>query len=262
MSALNIWTEIGAELTKEQQEQLNIYEKLSEQFSLLPIRTGFRYPKEKGWGKYCVEKRPFRREDFIETLINGVITVLNAGVATGPASGVIVLDIDDQEAFEKYYEDNRIELLLPDTFTVFSGGKSVHYYYAYPQDSRVYGRKSFGGFDIFGTGGQIFAPGSIHHRTGLPYTILRDIEIAEAPESLLDLARITGGNKRASQTIKPLELTPEQVEFNSILNGEGPVSFTEIAGKMLVMGFSFSAVVAVLEADFLNRSQRRLDGKA
>jgi hypothetical protein len=262
MSVLSI-TEIGAELTKEQQEeQLNIYEKLSEQFSLLPIRTGFRYPKEKGWGKYCVEKRPFRREDFIETLPNGKITVLNAGVATGPASGVIVLDIDDQEAFEKYCEDNCIELHLPDTFTVFSGGKSVHYYYAYPQDGREYGRKSFGGFDIFGTGGQIFAPGSIHHRTSLPYTILRDIEIAEAPGSLLDLARITGGNKRASQTVKPLELTPEQVEFDSILNDEGPVSFTEIAGKMLVMGFSFSAVVAVLEAGFLNRSQRRLDGKA
>jgi hypothetical protein len=54
-------------------------------FSLIPLNG--KIPTEKGWQKWCVLKRPFKANDFKGR---------NAGIACGPASKLLVLDIDNR----------------------------------------------------------------------------------------------------------------------------------------------------------------------
>jgi putative DNA primase/helicase len=153
-----------------------LFRKLSEQFSL--IRLKGKVPIEKGWEKYCELKRSFNEIGFQPGD--------NAGIACGPASGLIVLDVDSWPKFEE--SGRKIE----PSFSVKTGGKGTHFYFRYPTNGTVYenrARKSEG-FDIRALGGQVVAPGSIHPDTGKPYRIvdLIDTPIAAAPQWLLDLA--------------------------------------------------------------------------
>ena len=76
--------------------RLDIFEFLSASFSLIPLVGGFpapgqpsrefKRPTESNWQQWCEQKRPFNRKDFAPE---------RAGVACGPASGVLVLDVDD-----------------------------------------------------------------------------------------------------------------------------------------------------------------------
>ena len=241
------------DLTEEQKDQLNIYEQLSQPFSVIPVYKENKIPIGKGWSRNCLEKRVFKEEDFIKRFPNGNVTVLNAGVATGPASGVLVLDIDGQEEFENYCADNGIDLPLPDTFTVASGGKSLHFYYAYPQDGRRYGTRNFEGiFDILGFGAHAMAPGSIHPETKMPYTIKRAISVAEAPSWLLDLALQSNENK-SNKPVKPADSSSVTAESDLISQGQRNVTLTKLAGKMRAAGMTYDGILAALEKENENR---------
>jgi putative DNA primase/helicase len=243
----------NVDLTEEQQEQLSMYNDLSQQFSVIPVYKETKIPIGEGWPRHCLEKRVFNEQDFIKRFPNGNITVLNAGVATGPASGVIVLDIDGQEEFENYCADNGIDLPLQDTFTVASGGKSLHYYYAYPQDGRKYGTRNFEGiFDILGIGAHAMAPGSIHPETKRPYTIKKDTQIAEAPTWLLDLA-LESKEKMPSQPANPADPNSVPAESDLISQGQRNVTLTKLAGKMRAAGMSYEGILAALEKENANR---------
>lgn len=145
-------------------------------FSLILLNG--KVPIEKGWQRYCTEKGFLPLDS-----LNGH----NVGIACGPASRCIVLDIDDLEAFPATCEKNGWR--VPETYTVETGSGKPHYYFRYPQDGRDYGNKACAsmGFDIRGKGGQVVAPGSIHPDTGKRYKVVRDIPMAPAPPWLLDL---------------------------------------------------------------------------
>ena len=159
-----------------------LWKRLSENFSLIPLNG--KIPIEKDWPKFCVEKRIYRFRNFRGK---------NAGVACGPASGVIVVDEDLTEKFKAICKENNWD--LPETFTV-STGSGVHYYYKYPENGNEYGCRSIKApndpkqtiFDIKGMGGQVVAPGSIHPDTGKTYEIIKNIDIAPAPERVRKLA--------------------------------------------------------------------------
>lgn len=85
------------ELTFDERGQLENWEQLSESYSLIPLRPGSKIPVEERWERYCHTKRPFRRGDFIGK---------NAGIACGPASGLLVLDIDHLKMFREFLEQN------------------------------------------------------------------------------------------------------------------------------------------------------------
>ena len=127
--------------------KFELWRSLSEKFSLIPLNG--KAPVEKDWTKWCVDKRPYRFRNF---------RVRNAGVACGPASGVIVVDEDHKEKFKAICAENNWD--LPETFTV-STGSGKHYYYKYPQNGNEYGCRSFKDkedpkytiFDIKGLGG-------------------------------------------------------------------------------------------------------------
>ena len=146
------------------------------------IRLAGKVPPDVGWQKACT-----KREEYDHKRFNG----FNAGIACGPASGVIVWDIDDLEKVSAYLESNGFD--VPATFTVVTGrdaGGAIHKYYEYPDDGRKYGcasQKSHG-FDIKGYGGQVVCPGSVHPDSHRRYKVLFDIPIAPAPKWLIDLA--------------------------------------------------------------------------
>ncbi len=136
-------------------------------------------PTEKNWTEWCEERRP----------LSAIRYQWSLGIATGPASGVIVLDIDNLTKFKK------LGLDVPKTFSVRTGSGGEHHFYIYPNDGQKYGNRSYangtGIFDVRGIGGQVVAPGSVHIATGNMYEIIDDTDIAEAPQWLLDYS-LTG----------------------------------------------------------------------
>lgn len=163
---------------------LDLFERQAKSWSVIPLVKGQKRPQETGWERHCKTQRPFRRADFRDR---------NAGIACGPASGVLVLDVDDMDAFSMLAEARRLS--LPDTYTVRTGKGRPHFYYQYPDDGREYGNLSIKHplrpkhtvFDMRGMGGQVVAAGSIHPDTGKPYVIERHIAVAPAPAWILKL---------------------------------------------------------------------------
>ena len=110
--------------------RLDIFEFLSQTFSIIPLRGGFptpgqdsspfKAPLEKGWQKWCLEKRPFNRTDFKPE---------RAGIACGPASGLLVLDIDDLDRFWEWMYLHAIKKNLPETMVIQTGGLGERYHY-------------------------------------------------------------------------------------------------------------------------------------
>jgi archaellum biogenesis ATPase FlaH len=168
--------------------RLDILEFLSASFSLIPLvggfpvsgqdTRGFKRPIESNWQQWCERKRTFDRKDFAPE---------RAGVACGPASGVLVLDVDDMGKFREWLAANVGEE-LPATLKVKTGGtgERYHFYFQYPDDGQRYPNRSVKGvFDIRGVGGQVLCPGSLHPETGKPYVIVDSPEnLAPAPNWL------------------------------------------------------------------------------
>jgi Bifunctional DNA primase/polymerase, N-terminal/Family of unknown function (DUF5906) len=151
-------------------------------FSLIPLRGLTKKPRKKVWQQHCTTAREFNQDDFQDC---------NAGVCCGPASGVLVLDIDDPLAFDMLVMDHGWS--MPKTYTVRTGSGMKHLYFQYPKDGTEYGNRSFKHpvypkhtvFDIRGTGGQVVAAGSIHPDTGQPYEVETDVDPAPIPDWLM-----------------------------------------------------------------------------
>ena len=174
---------------------------LSKHYSL--IRLNGKKPVENGWPKHCFTKRVYNEADFPEGS--------NVGIACGPASGLLVLDVDNIEAFSAAKENNKWE--LPETKKIRTGSGGIHYYFKYPKDGERYANRTRQqlGFDIRGEGGVVVAPGSIHPDTGKEYKVEIDVPEAPAPEWLLELAKKDSG--LAKETTESLE-GPEPTEID------------------------------------------------
>lgn len=91
------------------------------------------------------------------------------GIATGPTSGIFVVDVDDLDALHELQEQHGH---LPDTLTNLTGSGGMHLIYRHPPGIEIRndaGRRLAPGIDIRGDGGQIVAPPTIHPN-GTPYT--------------------------------------------------------------------------------------------
>lgn len=114
----------------------------------------------------------------------------NVGIATGPASGFWVLDIDPDHG-----GDARLDELvnthgaLPITRVHLTGSGGVHFLFAMPDDFAVTNSRGRlpKGIDVRGAGGQIVAPPSVSDKGA--YTVRAERPIAAAPAWLLDLIR-------------------------------------------------------------------------
>jgi len=227
--------------------RLDIFEFLAQSFSMIPLLGGFpasgqqardfKRPLEANWNQWCETKRPFNRADFAPE---------RAGVACGPASGVLVLDVDDIEKFWEWLALNDVKEKLPATLTVKTGGEGerYHFYFLYPDDGQRYGCRSVKGvFDIRGVGGQVLCPGSLHPETRKPYTLQGEtFDLALAPDWLRQytLTKTTkpaspGAESPTPENTKDTPMTPDTPPLLPIMTDPAaPVPSTPVLAALPV----------------------------
>jgi uncharacterized protein YdaU (DUF1376 family) len=110
----------------------------------------------------------------------------NIGIATGPGSGIFVLDIDGEhgaESFRRLVERSAWHI---ETLTVRTG-RGRHLYLAHPGVKVITRSNIAPGVDVRGDGGLVVAPPS-RHASGFEYSLGSATRtIADAPSELLDL---------------------------------------------------------------------------
>ncbi|MCX4587473.1 bifunctional DNA primase/polymerase [Streptomyces sp. NBC_01481] len=121
----------------------------------------------------------------------------NVCIATGPASGIWVLDVDDKDGHTGSATLAALERQhggLPLTFTVGTGSGGVHHYFSHAGVDFPLGNSAGrlgDGLDTRGNGGQVVAPPSRADDPShfMQYVVLLDIDPVPAPAWLLDLLR-------------------------------------------------------------------------
>ena len=181
--------EINSSQNSAPNRRMEMFERLAGYVSLIPVRGGFpntgedskafKAPIEKNWTQWCKAKRTFQNRDFSSQ---------RAGIACGPASGILVLDIDNLEKFNKWLSARNLKPDFETFLVVSSGNNRGHLYYKYPIDGNEYKCRSNtnGGFDVRGIGGQVICPGSFHPVSGQIYSIVKNSDLAIAPQWLLE----------------------------------------------------------------------------
>jgi putative DNA primase/helicase len=123
----------------------------------------------------------------------------NVGVRTGAPAGFWVLDID-QGGMDAMAALRAEHGPLPITRVHKTGGGTFHYFFAMPDFDVTNRRGSLPkGIDARGTGGQVVLPPSVSHKG--EYTVVRDAEIADAPDWLLDMLRPKEGLKASMDDV-------------------------------------------------------------
>ncbi len=216
-------------------------------WGLIPLNG--KRPVERDWTRWCQERRPFNPNEFVGK---------NAGIPCGPANGVIVIDVDDLEKFNKIRQEKGWK--LPVTRRHRTGGGGAHYFYRYPSNGHRYVCRSFKkqGFDIRADGGQVVAPGSIHPETGEPYEVDFDEPIALAPDWLLELCKDNGQDPPISEkgTTQgggrdldglPLSLPVKELIKRGAPKGERSEAFFSVLQALLKAKVSYETIVAIFE---------------
>lgn len=165
-------------------------------FRCFPIPKGEKRPNIK-WAQY--------RSEFpsVATYSAWSRNESNIGTITGEPSGVIVLDIDSDDA-----KAEAQRLGLPTTVTAQTG-KGEHHFYRWPGFTVSNRAGIFPGADIRGDGGYVVGVGSIH-ASGAKYEWIRspdDYDFASAPDWLLD--RLKRGQREEPPPSPPTPDAPE-----------------------------------------------------
>jgi putative DNA primase/helicase len=185
----------------------------------------------------------------------------NIGLATGAASGLVVVDVDagtktdgtHKKGLESF---NLLKRTLPDfadTLTVRTGGGGLHLYYA-NSGSLGSGANSLGekypDIDHRGDGGYVVAPGSIH-QNGTPYEWVDEtVAVTPLPASLETLL---GDLRKRSEShgTSISSVLAEDGFFPTIPEGRRNDMLASIAGRMRRSGLSEDAIEAALQAENL-----------
>lgn len=144
------------------------------------INRGFKiFPLEKG-GKKPIQRGSFANAtDNLKTIEKWSLQYpgCNWGIATGAASGVVVLDVDPRNGGEASFEQLKKEINgYDDTLAVSTGGGGLHIYFKSPPEGLTTRTNFRPGLDFIAEGKFVVAPGSI--TTG-PYQILNDSSVTE-----------------------------------------------------------------------------------
>ena len=152
------------------------------------------------------------------------------GLPTGEINHLFVLDVDGPEG-ERAVE----KLNLPETFTVSTRPSRFQYWFRQPDGARSKCTASVLGpqLDTRGDGGYVVAPPSIHHVTGKPYQIVKNLPWAPAPIELLEPRAVSISQSQTTDTI------PQGRRHRTMLG---------IAGALRARGLSRETVLAELES--------------
>ena len=162
------------------------------------MQDDIKHALDRGWAVFpCQGKRPLTPHGYRDavsdpdgwSLFDTVYPTANAyGVATG-ASGLVVLDVDMGEGKRGAASYAALEAnhVIPETFTVATGGGGLHLYFKAPETPvRSSAGKIGVDLDIRAQGGYVIGAGSAH-ASGNPYTVLVDAQAAPMPAWLVDL---------------------------------------------------------------------------
>lgn len=145
------------------------------------------------------------------------------GIATGRASGVVVVDVDGPEARA---EAERRGLRSGHVVkTGRAGGDGWHIYYAIPQGLEVRSRKLAPGLELKGDGSYVVGPGSLHP-SGAVYTVVKHGEPSPAPEW------IKAEPERDDPTRVVRKPVSVDVAGEPILEGTRDDALTRICGRL------------------------------
>lgn len=179
----------------------------------------------------------------------------NIGVATGPASGLVVLDIDGEPGEIGLSELEARHGPLPETVQQITG-RGRQQFYRYPSDARVANKVDLAGcrgLDVRGDGGYVVMPPS-QHVNGRLYVWevsadpLDGCELAPVPEAWLQLLRSEG--------------TPTARESRNgrIIQGQRNDTLTRIAGSLRRYGCDTDTITDTLQAVNARRCDPPLAG--
>ena len=205
---------------------------------LLPVRERGKTPLVPAW--------PQRATSALEQLEAWALEyhVCNWGVATGPGTGIFVVDVDGMSGQIALAEFWKKGYVLPATLTVATGD-GLHHYFRWPAGRNI--RNSAGklarGLDIRGDGGFVVIPPSIHP-SGVSYAYVDPGKaLAEAPAWLSEMAAGIGAQE-------PRTLA---VAMSILCEGERNDGLTRLAGAMRRRG----ATLPELERGLLEANVRR-----
>jgi hypothetical protein len=152
------------------------------------------------------------------------------GLPTGEVNHLFVIDVDGPEG-ERAVE----KLNLPDTFTVATRPGRFQYWFRHPDSARSKCTASVLApqLDTRGDGGYVIAPPSIHHETGKPYRVLKNLPWAPAPVELLE-------PKKSSASQHPA------TDGDAIPKGRRHQTMLSIAGALRARRLSPEMVLAQL----------------
>lgn len=156
---------------------------------VLPIMPGQKRPPMAAW-QHAATTDPTTIESWWTQLYRGH----GVGVATGPESGIFIVDVDvanGKRGDESLQSLEDAYGALPETATVITASGGTHLYFRYPEGQEV--RNSASGrlgewIDVRGIGGQCLAPPTVAaNGTAYEWEGGEPGEIAEAPGWLLAL---------------------------------------------------------------------------
>lgn len=148
----------------------------------------------------------------------------NIGVATGPVSGLVVLDIDPRDGGDAEIRELTVQHgLLPYGLNYETGGGGEHYWFRHP-GHKVTSRKLAGqrGIDVKGDGGYVIVPPSAHI-TGAAYAFFDGIDVATAVPALPGwlLAMLAEKPELPESVVSASLMTIPLGERNAALTREG-----------------------------------------
>src|SRR5271166_3807596 len=215
---------------------------MDEGFKVLPIRPAKRGIAKSGKApltRHGVHDATKNYSDF--KLLAGSAQDFGIAVATGSASGVIIIDIDPRNGGKQTFAELKGRLgRLPRTVTCLSGGDGRHFYFSLPASAMKMKGKLGQGVDLLGEGRYAVAPPSLHS-SGKRYKWAENLgpkeqEIASLPRLWLQFIQDTDQPK------------PEQTadEADTIPEGSRNAELSRIAGKLRRAGLSETELFAVL----------------
>jgi len=171
----------------------------------------------------------------------------NIGMPTGPASGLIVIDIDPRNGGEEGLADLHAQHgPLPETAEALTGSGGRHLFFRHPGGYvRCTQSKVAPGVDVKGDGGYVVLPPSVHPNGNI-YTWELSSEIGKVspvacPQWLVDLIR-QGGRET------PHGPPCGTGQANTIPTGRRNSTLASLAGGMRRMGMSQAEIFAALQA--------------
>jgi len=170
----------------------------------------------------------------------------NIGIATGAASGLVVVDLDGNIGRENF-----LELLQPhgldlETLMAHTGGDGCHLLFEYPgvPIKNDTGKKLGAGIDVRGDGGYIVAPPSLHVSGNRYRWSDVDVPPAKLPEWLLQ------------RLVAPPQLSVTPTNGSGVIpDGQRNSTLASLAGTMRRKGMGEHSIMAALQEENSARCQ-------